>query len=438
MRNRARRRRAPDSPHRPANIGEQFSFLRKWINRDVRGLVTECMAVKPRYQLICQRDILKSPVSVITNVRLDHQEEMGDTLEDIARSLCSTIPHHGTVITGERNPELREVIQEEADKRGSEVVFAEESELSRSMVKKFNYHQFEENVAVALAVADTLGIDHETACEGMIAAKPDPGTITVTEAHLGDGKELFWVQRRPARCRPPDAAGGGFPEANIVCSNDFDENCSGRDLIDRAIDGIDNDKIALFGMVNIHTEQVTKMRHYVDALVEARRARWQPRNRLPCGIAIHAVESCFHNPGGIHRALDHPLWCAENLVAPPACDFCYRPARRRIPRGSVASRQHFRAGFQARSSGLVRHWGGYPRNAVQLVHEAGARQNSAASTVASSTECSWRFGPRILVQDHFRNWSGVRVVWAWRRPPIPRVDGCGVRVLGTVYPGRSR
>lgn len=315
----------------PANIGEQFSFLRKWIGRDVRGLVTECMAVKPRYQLICQRDILKSPVSVITNVRLDHQEEMGDTLEDIARSLCSTIPYYGTVITGERNPELREVIQEEAEKRGSEVVFAEESELSRSMVKKFNYHQFEENVAVALAVADTLGIDHQTACEGMIAAKPDPGTITVTEANLGDGKDLFWVpmfaindwestvkvfrsvlqdtlpadvgvvvalnnrEDRTDRAKMflelvsnelrdevdrivlygelQDAVhqmllDEGFPEANIVRSNDIDENCSGRDLINRAVEGIDNDKIALFGMVNIHTEQVTKMRHYVDALVE--------------------------------------------------------------------------------------------------------------------------------------------------------------------------
>lgn len=315
----------------PANIGEQFNFLRKWISPEVRGLVTECMAVKPRYQLICQRDILKSPVSVITNVRLDHQEEMGDTLEEIARSLSNTIPVRGIVVTGERDPELRRVIEEEAIKRESTVVFADPSELSQSMVKKFNYHQFEENVAVALAVADVLGIDRETACEGMLSAKPDPGTITVTEAALSSGHQLYWIPmfaindwestvkvfRSVVKDTLPADAGiivalnnredrtdrakmflelvanelrdevdrivlygelqdavyqmlldEGFPEEDIIRTNDMDETTSGRELVNRAVEGLDYDKVAMFGMVNIHTEQVTHMRRYVNALVE--------------------------------------------------------------------------------------------------------------------------------------------------------------------------
>ncbi|QFQ03313.1 Capsule biosynthesis protein CapB [Corynebacterium urogenitale] len=320
----------------PANIGEQYDFLRKWIGPEVRGLVTECMAVKPRYQEICQCDILKSPITVITNVRLDHQEEMGDTLEEIARSLCTTIPEGGIVVTGERDPELREVIQEEADLKGAEVVFADPSELSHSLVKKFNYHQFEENVAVALAVAEIIGIDPQTACEGMLSAKPDPGTITVTEVSLSDGKDLFWVpmfaindwestvkvfQSVAEESLPQGAArvvalnnredrtdrakmfldlisselrdeidrivlygelqdavyqmllDEGFSEEHVVQTNDFEEDCSGRELINRAVEDLDHDEVALFGMVNIHTEQVTKMRHYIDALVEGQESK---------------------------------------------------------------------------------------------------------------------------------------------------------------------
>lgn len=315
----------------PANIGEQFNFLRKWIGPEVRGLVTECMAVKPRYQEICQHDILKSPITVITNVRLDHQEEMGDTLDEIARSLCNTIPVGGIVVTGERDPELREVIREEAELKDAEVVFADPSELSRSLVKKFNYHQFEENVAVALAVADIIGVDTQTACEGMLSARPDPGTITVTEASLGDGKDLFWIPmfaindwestvkvfRSVAQESLPQGVARvvalnnredrtdrakmflelisselrdeidrivlygelqdavyqmlldeGFSEEHIVQTSDIAEDCSGRELINRAVEDLDYDEVALFGMVNIHTEQVTKMRHYIEALVE--------------------------------------------------------------------------------------------------------------------------------------------------------------------------
>lgn len=161
--------------------------------KGANAAVFECMAVKPKYQALCQDVILRSPICIITNVRLDHQEDMGDTLEEIAASLCSTVPVDGTVITGERNPKVVDILREKCQARGATLIVAEESETSRALVDQFDYQQFEENVAIALAVAELLGIDSATACRGMLSAAPDPGTTRVTRISDAQQPDLFWV-----------------------------------------------------------------------------------------------------------------------------------------------------------------------------------------------------------------------------------------------------
>ena len=47
----------------------------------------ECMAVNPQYQWISEHRIIRSNISVITNVRKDHLDEMGLTNKDKIFSL---------------------------------------------------------------------------------------------------------------------------------------------------------------------------------------------------------------------------------------------------------------------------------------------------------------------------------------------------------------
>ena len=54
----------------------------------------ECMAVNPQYQWVSEHRIVRSTVSVMTNVRPDHLDEMGTTNEEIAYSLSNTIPYN--------------------------------------------------------------------------------------------------------------------------------------------------------------------------------------------------------------------------------------------------------------------------------------------------------------------------------------------------------
>ena len=61
----------------------------------------ECMAVQPQYQWIAEHQMVRSHIGVITNVRPDHLDEMGPTEDDVAYSLCNTIPLNGILITAE-------------------------------------------------------------------------------------------------------------------------------------------------------------------------------------------------------------------------------------------------------------------------------------------------------------------------------------------------
>ena len=77
---------------RSASIGEQVKLVRYFSKKSPDVLVMECMAVNPQYQWISEHNIVKSTLSIITNVRPDHLDEMGCTNEEIAYSLSNTIP----------------------------------------------------------------------------------------------------------------------------------------------------------------------------------------------------------------------------------------------------------------------------------------------------------------------------------------------------------
>ncbi len=78
-----------------ANIKEQITILRRAAAQDAQVLVVECMAITPEFQQASQHDILRADIGVITNVRRDHTDVMGDTLPQIAEALCHTVPRGG-------------------------------------------------------------------------------------------------------------------------------------------------------------------------------------------------------------------------------------------------------------------------------------------------------------------------------------------------------
>ncbi|SCF44716.1 poly-gamma-glutamate synthase PgsB/CapB [Micromonospora purpureochromogenes] len=159
------------------NVIEQIGVVRRAVHADADTLVIECMAVLPELQQVNQELLIESDIVVITNVREDHLEEMGPTLDDVARSLSRSMPHFGTVVTAER--ERLHILQEEADSRQSKLVAVDPDTVTDAEMRRFRWITFKENVALALAVAQLCGVDRATALKGMWKAAPDPGVLRV-------------------------------------------------------------------------------------------------------------------------------------------------------------------------------------------------------------------------------------------------------------------
>src|SRR5205823_3749243 len=156
-----------------ATIDEQLDVVDQYVDERVEALVIECMAVNPVYQQYSQDYIVKSDITIITNVREDHQEQMGETLEQIADSLSATIPRDGVLITAEDRPHLRERLRHNAVQSGARFVYADPSEVDDEDLRRFDYLQFKENVAIGLAIARMLNVPRDVAVRGMARAVPD-------------------------------------------------------------------------------------------------------------------------------------------------------------------------------------------------------------------------------------------------------------------------
>ena len=92
-------RRRADRPPGPGHDPRADRGLPALRAPEVQALVIECMALKPEYQEVSERMIVRSNIGVLTNVREDHQDVMGETLPEIARSLLSTCPRDGILVT---------------------------------------------------------------------------------------------------------------------------------------------------------------------------------------------------------------------------------------------------------------------------------------------------------------------------------------------------
>ena len=162
---------------RRPSIGEQIRLLNYFAKEEPDAVVMECMAVQPQYQWISEHQMVRSHIGVITNVRPDHLEEMGPTKEDVAYSLCNTVPVKGTLVTAEG--QHSEILEEAADNNGTRILFSDEMSVSRQELDSFSYLEHPQNIAVALDVCRQVGVDRETALRGMQNVQPDLGALVV-------------------------------------------------------------------------------------------------------------------------------------------------------------------------------------------------------------------------------------------------------------------
>lgn len=131
--------------------------------------------------------IPKNEIAVITRLGLDHMQYLGNTLSDIARAKCGILKSEsGThlLVTPRQEAEAMSVLQDACAEKGISLCLAEPiSEGHEGYYERFSvggyhnlltgipgYHQIE-NAALAVLVADALGIPEPAVRRGIAKAK---------------------------------------------------------------------------------------------------------------------------------------------------------------------------------------------------------------------------------------------------------------------------
>ena len=158
------------------NIKEQLRVIRRATRENCEALVLECMAVRPDLQKVCEHNIVKATHGIITNVRPDHLEVMGPTMDDVAASLAGTVPRKAHFFTAEDRYD--QYLSSRARRARSSYTHADASGVTSEQMQGFGYVEFPENVSLALEVCSSVGIDRDTALTGMYKVTPDVGALT--------------------------------------------------------------------------------------------------------------------------------------------------------------------------------------------------------------------------------------------------------------------
>lgn len=174
-----------------ANIIEQKQAVTMAAAQRAEALVVECMALQPQLQWLSEGKLIRATHGVITNARPDHLDVMGPTEDDVARALAGTVPSNGVFLTAEQKH--RPIFEQVASDRGSRFRAAQDIPyaLSKADMDAFSYLEHRENVQLALATCEELGVDPDTALRGMWRAKPDPGAMTEASIEFFGRKLLF-------------------------------------------------------------------------------------------------------------------------------------------------------------------------------------------------------------------------------------------------------
>lgn len=179
---------------RPANILEQLSFVRLAAKEGAEAIVVECMALRPENQFLMAEKLVQPQYVVMTNVFVDHVEEIGATREETVQVLAGSIPEGAAVIGHDES--FRPYA-------GRLIVPTQSPDMEAFAGCAFSVH--EENVRLVLALADALGIARETAVRGIRQTKPDIG---------------MYKGFRVGRCRVHNAFAANDPASFLAALDD--------------------------------------------------------------------------------------------------------------------------------------------------------------------------------------------------------------------------
>jgi poly-gamma-glutamate synthase PgsB/CapB len=178
----------------PATILEGKKIFQAVSKFPLDACVVELMGIQPETLYVESQKIFKPHILVVTNARLDHMEQMGQTKDRIASCFASAIPQQGTIFVPQE--ELYPIFHRTADSKRARLLTVPENAYSAYTDKKNGIlsSEFETNVRLSLTVTDFIGLDTSSAFRAMSEALPDFGRLKVwTELRHPSPPDWYFV-----------------------------------------------------------------------------------------------------------------------------------------------------------------------------------------------------------------------------------------------------
>jgi poly-gamma-glutamate synthase PgsB/CapB len=219
----------------PPSILEQKRVLRWAAGLDCDVLVAEMMSIRAETLGAESRRILRPRLLGVTNVRLDHLDDMGRTKTEIAATMASAVPDRSVVLLrcADDGPAWRAA----AARRRSEVRIVPDEDPGPPPE-----HEFAENVGLAVALAEAAGVERSVALRGAAAASPDFGGLKI------------WILE------------GGGPRVACLSLFAANEPESTRAALAEALKRLAAPPASLLGLLNLRADRGDRTRQWLEAL----------------------------------------------------------------------------------------------------------------------------------------------------------------------------
>jgi gamma-polyglutamate synthase len=167
------------------SIVEQQGLVRRAARLEVDCLVAEIMSIHPENHYVESQQILQPHMVVITNIRSDHTEAMGKTPEEIAAVFSLDIPEKATVFVLEA--ESRGQIEARVRDAAGTLIRVPPGLSSRlqCLAPESASVEFSDNLDLACALAEHLGIAKASICGGVGKTRQDIGKMRIWKYQSG-------------------------------------------------------------------------------------------------------------------------------------------------------------------------------------------------------------------------------------------------------------
>ncbi|MBD3414961.1 MAG: poly-gamma-glutamate synthase PgsB [Candidatus Aminicenantes bacterium] len=225
------------------SILEEKKVIRKAASRSVQALIVELMSFSPESLYAESRRMLRPHIIVITNVRMDHIAQAGNSRDKIAENFSRCIPDFSTVFIPEE--EFFPVFQTIVKKRKAKLFKVSEydSAEGKSFLEKVPKAEFIQNIRLVLSVCDFLGIQRDLSYAGIQKAIPDIGSLKYWRAEFSLPKRRW----------------------ELVSAFSANDPKSTRDVVDKLVKSKNIKNSRWIGLFNIRKDRGDRTHQWISA-----------------------------------------------------------------------------------------------------------------------------------------------------------------------------